>query len=914
MENHDVDELGDLVVECLDRMERSGLGAIEELCRERPEHAAALRSRMSTLAGTGLLEADADIPERLGDFRLRRRLGAGGMGIVYAALQESLGREVALKLVRPDQLFFPGARERFRREVEVVAHLQHPGIVPVYTVGEEHGIPYFTMELQHGATLAEVLAECQGKLPHSGQELADALSRAVQRRNGEPPTLSGALFEGAWVDACVQMMREVALALDFAHRQNVLHRDLKPSNVMLTTNGRALLFDFGLASAPDSPRVTRTGSRVGSLAYMAPEQLRGDALDVQTDIYGLGAMLCELLTLSPPHGDLRGDPLTRAILQGDAVDIRAANRDVSRDLNTVCHKALEPEPTRRYPSAALMARDLEHVLARRPVEARRAGPLSRAARWAQRHPARALALVLAIGAPLALAVQRDRSSHRIEEQRDRAQSNLDQALRALDVFLFEVGDSSLEGIPRMEATRLRLLEEALALFEELMPQQPNEPEMRRRWADMQGSMGEVLAMLGRLPEAELCFVNQLSVLGEHRTPDAEQSEQLASCLNSLANAFFGQGRNTEAIEAYERARDLLRSATDPLGLDRLSTVQRNLGHALDRMGRATQADQAFAAAAVAADLLRQADGGSANARSQLGNALLGRAILRSRTGDSSQARELLRRATPILLERARESPEDPEALHAAALVCMNAGGLEPPEDAEPLLRAGLSLSEQLVKDFPATPEYARTLSGLSQNLGLTLRAQGRWAEVEPLLLRGMQAVESAAHRFPDVLENQSVLGRSALNLASFLVQVERRAEACEPGQVARLAFAHALELQPGDAGIGAQLAWASIQEAYGRIARKQLEQAESLLTPLAELAPDDPGVFVSMAEILSLCMSLDESRAAEFERRALDALEHGLALGFPDLDYVRGSVELRNIAQTGRFISILSHAEPDPQP
>lgn len=904
-----LDELSELVLQCLDRIERSGPGAVEEVCREHPEHAEALRLRMRTLVGTGLLEVDAELPERLGDFRLLHRLGAGGMGVVFAAVQESLGREVALKVVRPDQLLFPDARERFRREVEVVARLQHPGIVPVYTVGEERGIPFFAMELQRGATLAEMLAEFRGRAPRSGSELAEALADIVERRGEPRPEVTGALFEHDWIDACLIIVRQVALALDFAHRNDVLHRDLKPSNLMLTVDGRALLFDFGLASARDAARVTRTGSQVGSLAYMAPEQLRGEALDVRTDVYGLGATLCELLTLTPPHGELSGEVLVRAILSSEPVELRAANPAISRDLDTVCRKTLEGDPSRRYPDAARLARDLEHLLARRPVEARRVGPLRRGLRWVQRHPARAVALALAVGAPAVFAVQASLASARIAEQRDRAEANLEQALRALEVFLWEVGSDALEGIPRMEATRYRLLEEALVLFEELMPQQADEPALRLRWADLQRSMGEVLAMLDRLGEAEACFVNQLSVLQELEAPDAEQADQLVGCLNNLGNVLLEQGRPDEAIAAYERARDLLGAPTDPRGLDQLSTLQRNLGHALEGRGRLELADQAFAGAVLAAERLVAAGGDVAAARSQLGSALLAAAILEHRSGDSLSARASLGRALPILIERAEASPGEPGALHDAAIACLNAGALEERPDAEPLLRDGLALAERLVDDFPATPAYARTLSSLCQSLALTQRALGRWEEVEPGLVRGLAVIEGLAERGPDVLENQLVLGEAGANLASWWVERERRSEAIGPAQTAVRAFTRALELRPEDAAIRGRLAWARIQEAYGRASLGQLAATEALIGPLAELAPEDPGVFVATAELLSLCAGLDADRADDFETRSLDALERGLQLGFADFAYLRRSVELSAVASSARFAELLAQAE-----
>lgn len=187
--------LDDLVVECLDRMESEGDSALDALCASHPEQANALQSRIRTLRAAGLIggapvAAAGGFPERLGDFQLVARLGAGGMGVVYRARQVSLGREVALKLIRPEHLYFDGARERFRREVEATARLQHPGIVPVYTVGEERGVPFFAMELVDGASLGDVLERLRGRDPAtlSGADLLAQL----------PGEGSSPLFDGSW--------------------------------------------------------------------------------------------------------------------------------------------------------------------------------------------------------------------------------------------------------------------------------------------------------------------------------------------------------------------------------------------------------------------------------------------------------------------------------------------------------------------------------------------------------------------------------------------------------------------------------------------------------------------------------------------------------------------------------------------
>jgi serine/threonine protein kinase/formylglycine-generating enzyme required for sulfatase activity len=377
-------------------------GALDALLADHPNQAAEVIVRLARLRELGLVEDGSGsraLPERLGGFRLIEQLGEGGMGLVWAAEEEALGRRVALKMVRPEQLWFRGARERFRREVEAVARLQHPGIVPVYAVGEESGVPFFTMELLDGCTLADALSLLRGRDPRtlSGQDLRTAVEAASRAREDHRASSHGVGTPASWSDTCLQIARQMAEALDYAHGRGLVHRDVKPSNVAIVRSGRAMLFDFGLARSGEVDRMTRTGSQLGSLPYMSPEQVRGEEdLDARTDVYSLGATLYELLTLKPAF-ELESVPeLQAAILAGRFPRPRQIVRSIASDVETVCLKAMAREPDQRYASADDFAHDLGNLLARRPIEARRAGALLRVVRWSQRHPRASAALIAAL--------------------------------------------------------------------------------------------------------------------------------------------------------------------------------------------------------------------------------------------------------------------------------------------------------------------------------------------------------------------------------------------------------------------------------------------------------------------------------------------------------------------------------------
>lgn len=361
----DPDQLEILLAAALAELDAGGEPALQRFLDEHPEARGALQRGLARVRQLGFAKpvaASPDLPERLGEFRILRRLGSGGMGVVYEAEQESLGRRVALKVVRPELLYFEGARERFRREIEAVARLQHPAIVPVLASGEQDGVPFYAMELLQGISLQELTQELRRRDPGPlrGRDLRAAAG--LDPESGTDP------FDGPWWQAATRMILAVALGLRHAHLRGIVHRDIKPGNIMLTREGRAVVLDFGVARVADRGEFTRTGHAPGSPAFMSPEQLRGDAVDERTDVYSLAATLWQLLTLSPPF--TAGAGLDR-ILRGELPPLRSLQRELPRELAIVIHKAMDVDRERRYPDMQAFADDLAAVLQRRPIAARR---------------------------------------------------------------------------------------------------------------------------------------------------------------------------------------------------------------------------------------------------------------------------------------------------------------------------------------------------------------------------------------------------------------------------------------------------------------------------------------------------------------------------------------------------------------
>jgi serine/threonine protein kinase/tetratricopeptide (TPR) repeat protein len=294
----------------------------------------------------------------LGDYKLLEEVGRGGQGVVFRARQKSLNRTVALKVISLGQWASKAHVQRFRREAEAAASLDHPSIVPIYEVGERDGSCYFSMGLVEGGQL-------------------DAIARQ------QPMPLRQA----------AELIAKVARTVHYAHEHGILHRDIKPGNILLDRKGEPHLTDFGLARLVESEStVTRTMEVLGTPSYMAPEQAVGNnaAVSSVTDVYGLGAVLYQLLTGQPPFAGGTTYETIKLLLDTEPRQPRLLNPKIDRDLSTICLKCLEKDPKRRFPSALALAEDLERWLKHEPIQARRTGIFTRGQKWMQRNPTSAL--------------------------------------------------------------------------------------------------------------------------------------------------------------------------------------------------------------------------------------------------------------------------------------------------------------------------------------------------------------------------------------------------------------------------------------------------------------------------------------------------------------------------------------------
>ncbi len=417
---------------------------------------------------------------QLGDFRLVREVGRGGMGVVYEAEQISLHRRVALKVLPFAAALDLRQIQRFQLEAQAAACLHHPNIVPVHGVGCERGVYYYAMQLIDGQSLAETIAELRrldgldpGDAPApdlaaiSTTALAARLLTGVAadrpagagsdtptvvegpasapREIGGPaipppdrgPATGSSTRNRTYVRAAARLALQAAEALDHAHARGVLHRDIKPGNLLLDAAGGLWVTDFGLAQIRGDDRLTRSGDVLGTLRYMSPEQALGRrvVIDGRTDVYSLGVTLYELLTLRPAVDGPDRAEILRHVAEQEPVPPRRLNPSVPIDLETIVLKASAKDPSARYATAGEMADDMRRFLEDQPIRARRPSLLDRAAKWSRRYVAAvASAFVLLLLSVAGLAV----GTLLIARERDRAVAAEGQAEAAAEQARSEV--------------------------------------------------------------------------------------------------------------------------------------------------------------------------------------------------------------------------------------------------------------------------------------------------------------------------------------------------------------------------------------------------------------------------------------------------------------------------------------------
>jgi eukaryotic-like serine/threonine-protein kinase len=462
-------DLGDVIAECLEGVELAhAMG--------RPKQ----RTSNSTLGHPVRIAPEASIEfraEPLGDFQILKEIGRGGMGVVYEAMQLSLGRRVALKVLPFAAAMDAKQLTRFRTESHAAAQLHHTNIVPVYAVGCERGTHFYAMQFIDGKPLDEYIRE----LSATPETTSQASGIEAHRETAQPSRTQRSTSERELFRTSARIGAQVAEALEYAHESGVIHRDIKPANLLLDVRGNVWVADFGLAQmTQEASGMTRTGDIFGTLRYMSPEQAAGRRTEVdhRSDVYSLGATLYELLTQQPIFPGTDRQKLLQQILHDDPASLRSANPKIPGELETIVLKATAKAVQDRYATAGDLAADLRRFLDDRPILARRPTLRDRVRKWMRRHPAyvRAAVVLLAmslVGAGVGLAVVMNEKAktelayQSAQKRAAEAEERFQLARRSADEMI-RIADEELTNDPQQQALRRKLLESALNYYQELI--------------------------------------------------------------------------------------------------------------------------------------------------------------------------------------------------------------------------------------------------------------------------------------------------------------------------------------------------------------------------------------------------------------------------------------------------------------
>jgi serine/threonine protein kinase len=576
------ERIGQVADEFTQRLNRGERPDVEEYARRHPEIAGHLRDVLSALQLLRSPDTDLAGPGTpsgtLGDFRLLREVGRGGMGVVYEAEQISLRRRVALKVLPFAAALDPRHLQRFLNEAQAAAWLHHANIVPVYAVGCDRGIHYFAMQYIDGQSLADVITGLrQGATP----VVEDAGDAQVGARTVAPQMTGRSARGSEFFHGMARLGIQAAEALDHAHQQGVIHRDIKPANVLLDSAGHLWIADFGLARCPAGPGLTATGDVLGTLRYMSPEQAlaKRALVDHRSDIYSLGVTLYEAVTLEPAYSGRDREELLRQIAAGDPLPPRRVNPEVPFDLETVLLKAMAREPEARYATAQELADDLRRFLDGRPVLASRPTLMERASRWVRRHwqavAAAAAGLVLALaGLLVALIVlwneqaRTKAASKKAQEnadearmQRQWAEENLRKALKGASLILMQLDTKEGEPPPEGEKLKKALIEQGVQFFEQFIDEANPDPGVRFASAWAYGDLAAVYCSQRKTARGQEMLGKKFALLEKLVNDYPEETKYRHTLINTrylMGLMYTSLGFPREAHEEYVRTAELHR--------------------------------------------------------------------------------------------------------------------------------------------------------------------------------------------------------------------------------------------------------------------------------------------------------------------------------------------------------------------
>jgi serine/threonine protein kinase len=601
-------------------------------------------------------------------YELLAVIGRGGMGVVHRARQVGLDRPVALKMIATGRDASPNLVDRFRREIEAAASLNHPAIVQIHDVGTRDDTPFFTMELLEGGSLADRLANGPLAIPES-----------------------------------VALVERLARAVDFAHRRRIIHRDLKPSNILFDNHGDAKVADFGLAKRLDADTLAATNSSVllGTPAYMSPEQVAGntEAVGPATDVHALGAILYECITGRPPY--VASTPLEtlELIKSAEPPNPSRFRSNLPTDLATICLTCLEKTPGRRYVSAAALADDLGRFARGETILARPASKLDHVTKWARRRPAEAALAVLFVlslaGTIVGLLVHQSRLTAALKREADAANdansqrgiavANYREARDAITKILATLSDPKYAGSPRLSEVYRSQAEAALTFYDRVLGQtdSPN-PMILRDTAKAAVEAANLQITLGRpelaepnLLRAQRLYENLLDLNPDDR--DLLRDQMVAYIKMGVSQV---NRKSARSIAAYERALalarrrfDLGKSSDNRIELD-LAWCEHNLGSAFQLTNQPKLAVPHYAQAVAVYEQALRNTPDDASLLVELAQSLINLGQVHATTHDNTKAETNFREADGMLGKALTAKPGVTEYVASRCDLFINWGNLD----------------------------------------------------------------------------------------------------------------------------------------------------------------------------------------------------------------------------------------------
>ena len=769
---------------------------------------------LQELAPAGVTETHLDVLQDqtrgiLGDFRILREVGRGGMGVVYEAEQVSLGRKVALKVLPFANVLDKRHLQRFQIEAQAAARLHHGNIVPVYGVGEERGVPYYSMQFVEGHTLADVIAELgsNDEKPASNATQAILLDRSGDATGAGARSSAETLSSGAstrsrsFFRAVARVGIQAAEALDHAHTMGVIHRDVKPSNLLVDGGGQVWVTDFGLARLAGDPGMTMSGDLLGTLRYMSPEQSAATRapVDFHTDIYSLGATLYELLTLRPAMEGSDRRTLLQKIGQEELQPMRRWNPATPAELQMIVQKAMAKDPSDRYTSAGELATDLRRFLDDEPIQARPPTLMQQARKWMHRHQGvvtSALAVLVVTAAALSASslliwrakTRTEAALHNAEQARIEAEFNFRRARRAVNDLLTKPAEGAFVFMPGHVPLGRELLEEAIRHYETFLSER-DEPEVRGELARLYQSLSNVLCNLGQHEDALRASASEIRLLEDNvRVPNSNpvMRRRLAGALSTRARTLTIVRRLEEAEQVFREARAyydafLAGHPEDPDGQIGLGALHSRYGRMLridGRLAEAVREDRRAVALGEAACALRDDElsrHAVAHWRNNLGAHL-------NDLGKAAEAVSEYEKASEYFADAVTRFPENPTLKSNRALAHYNLGGplgrLGRSREAERHFRTAIRLYRELRSDFPSVPEYAYDWARSSIGLATLLSRHGRRkGEARARLETAGRELEKLVARCPGVPAYRHDLSVVYMRRHGFLAADGRPAEA-----------------------------------------------------------------------------------------------------------------------------------------